>query len=299
MNNRILAACVLIACSSAIQGRAAMTGELEKIRSSGEIILAHREASIPFSYFDSDKKAIGYSVDLCLKVVEAVRKELKLPALKVTFMPVTSASRIPVIAERKASLECGSTTNTRERRQQVDYSIAHFISASRLLVKTASGIERIEALAGKKVSSTKGTTNIRTLARLNEELGLRMQIVEAKDHAEAFAMVESGAVDAFAMDDVLLYGLRANSADARQFTVVGKPMTIEPYAIMLPKGDAAFKKVVDGEVRRVMLSGDIHTLYKKWFMSPIAPKGINLDLPMPFLLKEAIKYPSDKVGDLN
>jgi ABC-type amino acid transport substrate-binding protein len=299
MKKQILAACLVVGLSYAVACREAFAGELEKIRSTGEIVLAHREASIPFSYFGSDKKAIGYSVDLCLKVVDAIRKELKLAALNVSFMPVTSASRMPAIAEGKASLECGSTTNTRERRQQVDYSIAHFISASRFLVKTASGIDKIEALAGKKVSSTKGTTNIKTLARLNEELGLKMQIVEAKDHAEAFAMVESGAVDAFAMDDVLLYGLRANSANAKQFTVVGKAMTIEPYAIMMPKGDPAFKKVVDREVRRVMLSGEIHTLYKKWFESPIAPKGINMELPMPFLLKEAIKYPSDKVGDLN
>jgi ABC-type amino acid transport substrate-binding protein len=299
MKNRTPTICLLIALGSTAQLHEAVAGELEKIKSSGEIIVAHREASIPFSYFDADRQAIGYSVDLCLKVVEAIKREVKLPVLKVTFMPVTSASRIPVIADRQASLECGSTTNTRERRQSVDYSIAHFISASRFLVRTASGIEKIEALAGRKVSSTKGTTNIRTLLRLNDELGLNMQIVEAKDHAEAFAMVESGAVDAFAMDDVLLYGLRANSANSRQFAVVGKPMTIEPYAIMMPKGDTAFKKVVDGEVRRVMLSGEIHALYKKWFESPIAPKRINLELPMPFLLREAIKYPSDKVGDLN
>jgi ABC-type amino acid transport substrate-binding protein len=299
MKNRVFLAFLFLSVSYLMQLRDLHAGELEKIRSNSEIVLAHRESSIPFSYLDRDNKAIGYSVDLCLKVVEAIRKELKLSVLKVTYLPVTSASRISTIADRNASLECGSTTNTRERRQQVDYSIAHFISASRFIVKTESGIDKIEALAKKSVSSTRGTTNIKTLIRLNEELGLQMKIVEAKDHAEGFAMVESGAVDAFAMDDVLLYGLRASSKSPEQYSVIGKPMTIEPYAIMIPKNDPAFKKIVDNEVRRVMLTGEIHVLYKKWFENPIPPYGINMKLPMPYLLKEAIKYPSDKVGDLN
>ena len=274
-------------------------GQLEKIRETKEITIAHREASIPFSYFDDKKQPIGYAMDICAKIVSALERELKIPKLEVRYMPVTSASRIPSIAEGKAAMECGSTTNTAERRKQVDYTIAHFISASRFVVRTDSGLERLEDLMQKRVASTKGTTNIKTLERVNNERGLKMSIVEAQDHAEAFGMVASKKVDAFAMDDVLLYGLRANASKPQDFKVIGKSMTIEPYAVMLPKGDAAFKKVVDTEVRRLILSGEIFPIYRKWFEQPIPPKGINLALPMPYMLRDSFKYPSDKVDDVS
>jgi ABC-type amino acid transport substrate-binding protein len=276
----------------------AHAAELNKIAGAKAIVVAHRETSLPFSYLDANKAPIGYSMDLCAKVVEAVRKHLKLATLEVKYLPVTSSTRIPAITEGKASLECGSTTNNAERRLLVDYTIAHFVSSSRLLVKTASKIDKLSDLNGKTVVSTAGTSNLKTLARLNEEQSLKLKIIEAKDHAESFAKVSDGTAAAFAMDDVLLFGLRANSANPADYAVIGKPMTIEPYAIMLPKGDAAFKKVVDDEMRRIILSGEVNALYKKWFQSPIPPKGITLDLPMPFMLKESFKYPSDKVGDL-
>ncbi|HET6828831.1 MAG TPA: amino acid ABC transporter substrate-binding protein [Ramlibacter sp.] len=288
------AAAAALACACTV----AQGGELEKIRASGEIVLAHRDASIPFSYLDADKQPVGYSMDLCQKIVEAVRRELKLPQLAVRYLPVTSASRIPAIAEGKASLECGSTTNNAERRKRVDYTIAHFISAARLLVRSGSGVERLEDLAGKTAVSTRGTTNIKLLQGANDERLLKMKILEAADHAEAFAMVGTGKADAFAMDDVLLFGLRANAPKPQDFQVVGKPMSIEPYAIMLPKGDAAFKKVVDAEMRRIIFSGEIHPIYQRWFTQPIPPRGINLELPMSYMLKESFRFPSDKVGDL-
>jgi ABC-type amino acid transport substrate-binding protein len=286
-------------CAGAIPCSMAAAGQLDAIRAAREVVVAHRDASIPFSYVDDERKPTGYSVELCLKVVEAIRKELKLPSLPVRWLAVTSATRIPAIAEGKASMECGSTTNNAERRKLVDYTIAHFISTSRFLVKADSGIGSMGDLAGKRVVSTKGTTNIKIVQRLSEEHGLKLQILEATDHAEAFAMVEAGRADAFAMDDVLLYGIRANSSQPRAYAVVGKPMTVEPYAIMIPKGDPEFKRVVDQEVRRIIVSGEIHPLYRKWFESPIPPKGINLDLPMPYMLRESFKYPSDKVGDIN
>lgn len=277
---------------------AAGAGQLEQIREKKEIVIAHRDASIPFSYLDDQKKPVGYSMDLCHKVAEAIQKELKLPQMAIRYVTVTSASRLTTIAEGKASLECGSTTNTLERRKLVDFTIPHFISSARLLVRSDSGIERLADLAGKTVVSTKGTTNIKTLERLNQEQLLKMNIGESQDHAEGFAMVASKKVDAFAMDDVLLYGLRANSGTPEKFAVVGKPMTIEPYAIVLPRGDEAFKKLVDNEMRRIILSGEINAIYRKWFQQPIPPKGINMDLPMPYLLKDSFKYPSDKVADI-
>jgi glutamate/aspartate transport system substrate-binding protein len=294
----------LILCSLVLPGictgiqAASAHNEIEKIRSSGTIVVAHRDASIPFSYLDDKKQPVGYSIDLCMKLVEAVRRELKMPALTVSYLGVTSATRIPAIAEGKASLECGSTTNNAERRQKVDYTIAHFISAARFIVRSNAGIEKLEDLSEKTVVSTRGTTNIKTLERINDERLLKMKIVQADDHAAAFAMVAAGKADAFAMDDVLLYGLRATAIRPQEFAVIGKPMTIEPYAVMLPKHQPAFKKVIDTEMRRLIFTGEIQQLYQKWFMAPIPPGGSNLELPMSFMLRESFKFPSDKVGDL-
>jgi ABC-type amino acid transport substrate-binding protein len=274
-------------------------GMLDQIRSNQAITIAHRDTSIPFSYLDADQKPVGYAMDLCLKVVDALKRELKMPALRVNYLSVTSATRIPSIAQGKAAMECGSTTNTAERRKQVDYTIAHFISSARFLVRNDSGIVKLEDLQGRSVVSTKGSTNIKTLERINGERALNMKVLEAADHGEAFGMVAQKKADAFAMDDVLLFGLRANSAQPEAFTVIGKPMTIEPYAIMLPKGDAAFKKLVDTEIRRIIVSGEINAIYRKWFEQPIPPKGINLGLPMPYMLRDSFKFPSDKVADLS
>lgn len=278
---------------------ATSAGELEKIRRAKAIVIAHRDASLPFSYLDENKLPIGYSIDLCTKIVDAVRKHLKLPLLEVKYLSVTPANRIAAITDNKASLECGSTTNNAERRRLVDYTIAHYVSTSRLLVKTSSKMQNLTDLTGKVVTSTAGTTPLKTLIRLNEERGLKLKIIESKDHTEAFKKVADGSAAAFAMDDVLLYGIRANAPDPLDYVIIGKPMTVEPYAIMLPKGDAAFKKVVDDEMRRIILSGEITGLYKKWFQTAIPPKGINLNLPMPFMLKESFKFPSDKVGELD
>ena len=295
--HRLLSALVMAGCWSMPSGTV-LAGELDKIRETASIVIAHRDASLPFSYLDADKRPVGYSIDLCLKVAEAIKKELKLPNLTIHYLPVTSASRIPTIVERRASIECGSTTNNAERRELVEYSISHFISSSRFIARTNSGLNYIADMTGRKVVSTKGTSSLKMLQRLNDEQLLKLKIVEANDHAEAFAMVVSGAVDAFAMDDVLLYGLRASSNDPKAYSVIGKPMTVEPYAIMLPKNDAAFKRVVDQEVRRVITSGEINVLYKKWFESPVPPRGLNMQLPMSYMLRESFKYPSDKVGDL-
>jgi glutamate/aspartate transport system substrate-binding protein len=281
-----------------VMGLIAHAGQLDKIRETREVIIAHRDASIPFSYLDDKKIPVGYAVELCQKLVKAIEQELKIPNLTIKYLAVSSASRIPAIVEGKAAMECGSTTNNAERRKLVDYTIAHFISSSKFLVRSDSGIEKIEDLQGKTVVSTKGTTNIKKLEQLNTERLLKMKIMDAKDHAEAFSMLERKEVVAFAMDDVLLSGLRANSANPETFKVVGRPMTIEPYAIMLPKGDVQFKKIVDAEMRRIIQSGEIYTLYRKWFEQPIPPKNITMALPMPYLLRDSLKYPSDKVADI-
>ncbi len=271
---------------------------LDAIRSTSEITLAHRNASIPFSYVDADGRPMGYAVELCLKLADAIKRELKLPKLSVKYLLVTPDKRLSAISEGHAAMECGSTTNNAERRKVVDFTIPHFISTVRLLVRTDAHIATLPELAGRTVVSTKGTTPLDRLRRINGDNSLNMKIIETQDHAQAFAMVAGGQATAFAMDDVLLFGLRANAPKPEDFSVIGKPMTIEPYAIMLPKGDAAFKKVVDQEMRRIIQSGEINTLYSKWFTQPIPPKNINLGLPMQHMLKDSFKYPSDKVGDL-
>ncbi len=276
----------------------ALAPMLDRIRSTQQIVLAHRDASVPFSYLDQNGKPVGYALDLCLKVVDAIQRELKLPTLTVKYLPVTSANRIAAIAEGKAALECGSTTNNADRRRQVAFTIPHFISASRLLVRSDSGVTGLEKLAGKTVAVTAGTTTVPTLRRMDVEQDLKLKIVEAPDHAEAFASLEAGKVDAFALDDVLLSGLRANAARPQDYVVVGKAMTIEPYAIMLPPRDPEFKRVVDQEMRRIIVSGEAQQLYRRWFQRPIPPKGINLELPMPGMLRDSFRYPSDKVGEL-
>ena len=291
----VAAGCCLVLSGA---GPVLAAGMLDTIRSSQEVVLAHRDASVPFSYLDGNGQPVGYSMDICARVVDAIRRELALPGLKVRYLPVTSASRIGVMTDAKAALECGSTTNTAERRKKVAFTIPHFISAVRLLVRSDSGIKGLDGMAGRKITVTAGTTTVPTVRRLNAEQDLDLNIVESPDHGQAFLALESGKVDAFALDDVLLFGLRANAARPQAFAVVGKPMSVEPYAIMLPPGDAAFKKLVDSEVRRLIQSGEITAIYRKWFLQPIPPKGINLELPMPSMLKDSFRFPSDKVGDL-
>lgn len=273
-------------------------GQIDKIRATHEIVIAHRDASIPFSYLDEVSRPIGYTMDLCARIVSALERELKIAPIAVRYLPVTSATRIDAIAQGRAAMECGSTTNTASRREKVDYTIAHFISASRLLVRTDANIDRLEDLEGKLVVSTKGTTNIQTLERVNRERGLRLRVLAAQDHAEGFSMVQNRQAAAFAMDDVLLYGLRASAQQPEAFKVIGKSMSIEPYAIVLPKDDPAFKKLVDAEMRRIIQSGEIKPIYHRWFEQAIPPRGINLSLPMPAMLRDSFRYPSDKVADV-
>jgi glutamate/aspartate transport system substrate-binding protein len=272
-----------------------LTPVLQKIAAGGHLVLANRESSIPFSYLDGNKKPVGYALDLCLKIAEAVRKKAGAPNMVVDYLQVTPANRIDMVVQGKADLECGSTTNNAERRQKVAFTIPHFITGARLLVRADSPIERLEGLEGKRLVSTKGTTPLKAVTQANQERGLHIQILEVPDHAKAVEMVERNEADAFVMDDVLLYGLAANRANPAALKVVGTFLTTEPLAIMLPKGDPEFKALVDDEMRRLIYSGEARTIYKKWFMQPIPPKNTSLNMPMSYLLKDFWKYPSDQV----
>jgi len=285
---------VLLVAAPAI----AQEGTLKKIKETGTITLGHRDASIPFSYFDDKQAAVGYAIDLCGKIVDAVKAELKMPNLQVKLNPVTSATRIPLMANGTIDLECGSTTNNFERQKQVAFTITHFVTANRFVSKKASNLKTLDDLKGKTVVSTSGTTNIKQITELNGHKNLGMTILPAKDHAEAFLMVETGRAVAFFMDDILLYSLVATSKNPSEWTISADALSVEPYGIMLRRDDPSFKKVVDDAMTKVYKSGEINTIYAKWFLHPIPPKGVNLDVPMSAVLKHVVAKPTDS-GDPN
>lgn len=268
---------------------------LERIAGQQRIVLAHRDSSVPFSYLDGQGRPVGYAIDLCLRLAEAVRRQLKLERLAVAFVPVTAATRIDTIAQGKADLECGSTTNNAERRQKVAFTVPHYIAGARYLVRADSTVTDLAGFEGLKLVSTKGTTPLKAVDTANRERLLRIHVIEAPDHARAVEMVDQGEADGFVMDDVLLYGLRAARPDPSRLKVVGKYLNIEPLAIMLSRDDADFKRVVDDEMKRLIRSRQAHELYDKWFLQPIAPRNTALGLPMGALLKDFWKYPSDQV----
>jgi ABC-type amino acid transport substrate-binding protein len=272
-------------------------GTLEKIAQSGAITLGYRDSSPPFSYLDDNKRPIGYSVDICLKVVDAIKRELKRPDLVVKYTPVSSASRITTLVAYEIDIECGSTTSTAERRKQVAFTIPTFIAATRLMVREGSGIKSFNDLAGKTVVTTKGTSSEKFFGDRNTALTLRANLTLAKDHAESFSLLEAGKADAFIMDDVLLFSLRAAAKEPAKFEITNDPLTIEPLSIMMRKDDPAFKKLVDAEVTRVIMQGEITPMYRKWFESPIPPQKLNLKLPMSYMLRDSFKSPTDWLPD--
>ena len=271
-----------------------LTGTLKKIKDSGSITLGHRESSIPFSYYDDKQNVIGYSQDLMLKVVDAIRQEVKLDKLVIKMLPVTSQNRISLVQNGTVDLECGSTTNNTERQKQVSFSNSFFVIGTRLLVKKTSGIKDFADLAGKNVVTTAGTTSERLLRKMNAEKNMGMNIISAKDHGEAFLTLETGRAVAFMMDDALLYGEIAKAKKPALWAVVGTPQSFEPYGCMMRKDDAQFKKVVDEALAKVMRSPEMTKIYNKWFMSPIPPKGLNLNFPMSAEVAKLFKTPNDK-----
>ncbi|HYC45781.1 MAG TPA: amino acid ABC transporter substrate-binding protein [Burkholderiales bacterium] len=278
-------------------GAAELTGTLKKIKDSGSITLGHRDASIPFSYYDDKQQPVGYAIDLCMRVVDAIKTELKMPKLDVKHQLVTSANRIPLMANGTIDLECGSTTNNIARQKEVAFTITHFLTASRYVTKKSSNIKSINDLKGKTIVSTAGTTNIKQATDMNNDKKMGMNIIPANGHPEAFQMVETGRAVAFVMDDILLYSLVAQSRNPSDYVISSDAFSLpEPYGIMLRRDDPAFKKVVDNAMTQTYKSGAINAIYEKWFLKPIPPKNINLNVPMSPLFKNVIAKPTDS-GD--
>jgi glutamate/aspartate transport system substrate-binding protein len=269
-------------------------GTLDRIRATGTISLGHRESSVPFSYYDDRQQVVGYSHEIMLAVVEAVKQQLGLPRLQTKLTPVTSQNRIPLVQNGTIDLECGSTTNNVERQQQVAFSNTIFVVGTRLLTRKDSGVRDFPDLAGKNVVTTAGTTSERLIRRMNDEKKMGMSVISARDHGEAFLTLQSGRAVAFMMDDALLAGELAKARKREDWHIVGTPQSREAYGCMLRKGDAAFKKVVDDAIARLMTSGEAEKLYRRWFLSPIPPKGLTLGLPLGDEMKALYASPNDR-----
>ena len=294
LNTRILLSiCALVFLAASAQAE----DTLAKIRATGSISLGHRESSIPFSYYDDQQQVIGYSQDIMLKVVEAIKSANKLPALQVKLVPVTSQNRITLVQNGSVDIECGSTTNNLERQKQVAFSTTFFVIGTRLLTKKDSGIRDFADLAGKNVVTTAGTTSERLLRKLNEDNKMNMNVISAKDHGESFLTLETGRAVAFMMDDALLYGEMAKARKPADWVVVGTPQSREAYGCMLRRDDPGFKKVVDQTIAGLMKSGEANKIYAKWFMSPVPPKGLNLNFPLSDDMKALFQKPNDQALD--
>ena len=289
-------ALALLASATLAAPALAQEGTLKKIKDSGSITIGHRDASLPFSYYDDKQQPIGYAMDLCMKIVAAVKTELKLPKLDVKYQLVTSANRIPLMANGTIDLECGSTTNNIPRQEQVWFTMTHFVTANRWVAKKSAKLKSLQDLKGKTIVSTAGTTNIKQITEINAAQNLGMNIIAANGHPEAFQMVETGRAVAFVMDDILLFSLVSQARTPADYAISSEALSVEPYGIMVRKDDAAFKKVVDAAMSNVFKSGQINAIYKKWFSKPVPPKGINLNVPMSPQFKKLLTSPTDS-GD--
>jgi len=275
-------------------GSPVLAQTLEKISENNKVTVSYRESAVPFSYMISPHKAVGFAVDLTEAIVDDIKKTLKKPYLEVARIPVNAQNRIPKLMDGTYDLECGSTTNNSARGKDVAFAISHFYTGTRLLVQKSSNITNYQDLANKPVASIAGSTNEKVLKKQSEDKGLNIQVVYGKDYADALKLVEDGQAAAFAMDDILLYGLIANSKTPGALAVVGDTLQVEPYGCMVRKDDIAFKKLVDKTITRLMKTGEFSAMYAKWFEAPIPPNGVNLGMPMSDALRNNLKVRSDK-----
>ena len=266
---------------------------LKRIKATETIIIGYRDSTSPFSFLDDKKKPVGYSIDLCLKIVDALRTELQLPRLAVKWTVVTSAMRIPLVANGTIDIECGSTTNSLERQQQVSFVVTTFVAATRLAYKKSAAIKSLDDLKGKMIVVVAGTTNLRHINAVNAKRHLQIKVAPVKDNSTGFAMLASGEAAAFGSDDILLYDLIANSGSPADYDISGELLSVEPYGIMLRKNDPVFKQLADDIVRGLFKSGEIMKIYGKWFLSPIPPHNVVLNAPMSDALKKVIAAPTD------
>ena len=285
------AVCGALLILSSLPATAAST--LDKVAKSGVVSLGYRDNSLPFSYLNADKRPIGYSIDICLKIVDALKREIKRNDLNVKYVKVTTETRLKSLESGEIDLECGSTNASAERRKLADLTIPTYIASTRLLVKSDSGIKSVYDLAGKTVVMTKGTTQEKLFAEINKNHTLRAKTVLGNTHDESFALLEAGKADAFMLNDILLASVRSTSKTPDRYVLTRDPLTIDPLSLTLRKNDDAFRKIVTGEIHRLITQGEINGMYRKWFESPIPPNQVNLKLPMSYLLRDSFKSPTE------
>ena len=271
-----------------------LEGTLKKVKETGTITIGHRDSSIPLSYLDDKLQPIGFSIELCKHVVEAVKAKLAMPNLSVKYNPVTSATRLPLVANGTVDIECGSTANMTSRQAQVGFSYTFFVPQFKWIARTNTGIKSADDLRGKTVAVTAGTNTALFVNKMNNEGKLGMTIMQGKDHAESFLLVETGRASAWMEDDILIAGFRANAKNPADFKLLDRSYPSDPYALMIRRGDQQFKALVDETLATLMRSGEFEKLYTQWFESAIPPRAINIQLPMSDALKRAIKEPNDK-----
>ena len=291
---RIAAAASLLAAACAPAKAQDLEGTLKKVKDTGIFTIGHRDSSIPLSYLDDRLQPIGFSIELCRHVAQAVKAKLGTSSLKVAYNPGTSATRIPLVANGTVDIECGSTANMTSRQKQVGFSYTFFVPQFKWIARAGSGINSADDLAGKTVAVTAGTNTALFVNKINSEQKLGLTIMQGKDHAESFLLVETGRASAWMEDDILIAGFRANAKNPAEFKLLDKAYPSDPYALMFRKDDQPFKALVDETLARLMRSGEFERLYKRWFESPIPPKGINVQLPMSDALKRDIREPNDK-----
>lgn len=269
---------------------------LRKILESGVVSIGYRDGSVPFSYLDEHQRPVGYSLDICLRVVDAIQQRLLPRRIEVRWVPVTPATRIPLVVNGTIDLECGVTTNTLERQKQVAFTVTTFVTRGKMMWKRSSGFASIADLRGRAIVSTVGTTNIQQLDVFNNQSAMDWKIIAARDDAQAFRMVQADRASAYAMDDVLLKSAIVGSSDPAEFVISDDALSVEPYAIALRRNDPEFKRLADDAIVALFRHGEINRIYRRWFQSPVPPRGINLQMPMSAALERVIATPTDR-GD--
>lgn len=292
----LAAPCLLLALSASVAFAQDTGPIIKKIKESGTITIGHREASVPFSYLDDSQKPIGFSMDLCGLVVDQIKTKLALPALKVAYQAVNSSNRIPLVKNGTIDIECGSTANTIPRQNEVSFSVTTYAPQFKWISLKSSDLKTTDDLKGKSVVVTQGTNTSQFVAKLNVDKNLGMKVLQGKDHAESFLLVQTGRAMAFMEDDILLAGLKATSTAPDQFAFLGDAFPSDPYGLVVSKDDQGFKAFVDQALTSAMKAGQYDKLYAKWFESAIPPKKINLNFPQSDKLKALILTPSDKAN---
>jgi glutamate/aspartate transport system substrate-binding protein len=268
---------------------------LQKIKESGVIQLGGRDASFPFSYKNSSESdPIGFSAELCEKVVQSVKSKLNMPGLKVQYTMVTPTNRIPLVQNGTVDLECSTTTNTVARAQQVDFAPTHFVAGVGAMVKKGSGITSFADLEGKTVATVAGSTSIQLLRAYRRNEKAEISEISAKDNADTFLLLQSGRAQALILDDVQLAGMAATSQNPSEYVILKERLRTEPYGFFFRKNDPEFKSIVDQTLTKLMKSGEMEALYTKWFLKPVPPKGVNLNFPMTDAVRETYANPNNK-----